>query len=155
MPIYEYECSQCHERFQRLVRLTVAEIGDCAACGSSAVRRLVSPPALLRGVDPGIGRASYPTSWEQTGGGDGEIVLNWQRRVERERKQEAADPELVALRAAAAENRWSQLQKGGSLRRNVPDHGHAHHHAAEHPQDSRTSLGDHRPSMTVSPGETS
>jgi len=43
MPLYEYRCSQCGEKFEKLVRLSAgdAEIA-CPACDSSLVDRLVS-----------------------------------------------------------------------------------------------------------------
>jgi putative FmdB family regulatory protein len=41
MPIYEYECESCGERFEELVAAD-AEGVPCAACGSTATRRLLS-----------------------------------------------------------------------------------------------------------------
>ncbi len=46
MPIYEFECERCGERFEELV-LTAAERPACPACGSDRARRrlsAVSPP---------------------------------------------------------------------------------------------------------------
>ena len=46
MPIYEFECEQCGERFEELVAADAAAPA-CAACGSEHTRRLlssVSPP---------------------------------------------------------------------------------------------------------------
>jgi hypothetical protein len=77
----------------------------------------------------GFGRAAYPTSWEQTEGGDRETVLYWQRRVESERQQEAANPELVTLRAAAADHRWQQAHPAVGTRcpAGIGHHdGHSH-----------------------------
>lgn len=128
MPIYEYECAGCGIRFERLAPIWASATPSCD-CGSHAVRRLVSRPALLRQTDVGFGRAAYPTSWEQTEGGDRETVLHWQRRVERERKQEAANPELVALRAAAADHRWQQAHP--AVGTGVPA-GAGHHHGHSH-----------------------
>lgn len=46
MPIYEFECEQCGERFEELVAADAAPVA-CAKCGSERTRRLmsgVSPP---------------------------------------------------------------------------------------------------------------
>lgn len=46
VPIYEFECEQCGERFEELVAAD-APAPACAACGSARARRLlsgVSPP---------------------------------------------------------------------------------------------------------------
>jgi putative FmdB family regulatory protein len=46
MPIYEFECDACGERFEELVAPDVAALA-CPACGSERTRRLmsgVSPP---------------------------------------------------------------------------------------------------------------
>ncbi|HEY1284852.1 MAG TPA: zinc ribbon domain-containing protein [Solirubrobacterales bacterium] len=46
MPVYEYECKRCGERFEELVREESAS-PPCPKCGAVEVRRvisLVSPP---------------------------------------------------------------------------------------------------------------
>ncbi len=43
MPIYEYRCSECGERFEELVRGSGDEPTACRACGSSEVARVYSP----------------------------------------------------------------------------------------------------------------
>ncbi len=42
MPIYEFECEQCGERFEELVGAGAAPPG-CPSCGSAQTRRLMSP----------------------------------------------------------------------------------------------------------------
>ena len=41
MPIYEYECEGCGERFEELVAAG-AESARCPSCGSARTRRLLS-----------------------------------------------------------------------------------------------------------------
>jgi putative FmdB family regulatory protein len=41
VPIYEFECEECGERFEELVAAG-AESVPCAACGSARTRRLMS-----------------------------------------------------------------------------------------------------------------
>jgi putative FmdB family regulatory protein len=46
MPIYEFECEECGERFEELVAAGATDV-PCAECGSTRTRRLmssVSPP---------------------------------------------------------------------------------------------------------------
>jgi putative FmdB family regulatory protein len=48
MPIYEYVCSQCGERFEKLVRSQQAQgQTPCPKCGSMEVERAVSAFATL------------------------------------------------------------------------------------------------------------
>jgi putative FmdB family regulatory protein len=45
MPIYEFECAECGERFEELV--AAGQAPPCPACGAGGARRLlsaVSPP---------------------------------------------------------------------------------------------------------------
>lgn len=55
MPIYEYECAGCGERFEELMSAAAAAPG-CPSCGTGETRRVftsVSPPGRLpRG--PGV-----------------------------------------------------------------------------------------------------
>lgn len=153
MPLYEYECAECGARFERLLSISASVTPGCGGCGSRAVRRLVSRPALLRHVDVGVGRAAYPISWEQTGGGDRETVLHWQRRVEHERRQEAANPELVGLRASAADARWRQAHPEGRLEGQGGNGAGAGHHHHGHPHPSHHETGTDRQSSSAPSAE--
>jgi putative FmdB family regulatory protein len=47
MPVYEFECEECGERFEELTA-SVTPLVACPACGSTEARRLlssVSPPS--------------------------------------------------------------------------------------------------------------
>ena len=46
MPIYEFECSQCGHRFDRLQKLSDADPADCPECGAPKVHRRVSAPSF-------------------------------------------------------------------------------------------------------------
>jgi len=54
MPIYEYECSECGNRFERFVRSSEEEI-TCEECGSTQLEKLVSAFAAPCPVSPGGG----------------------------------------------------------------------------------------------------
>jgi putative FmdB family regulatory protein len=55
MPIYEFECGSCGERFEELVDRDAAEV-PCASCGSTETRRLISPvsPPSRQPRGPGV-----------------------------------------------------------------------------------------------------
>lgn len=43
MPIYEYRCERCDERFERLVPMSAADAPtDCPTCGSPKTRKQFS-----------------------------------------------------------------------------------------------------------------
>lgn len=46
MPIYEFECSTCAHRFERLQKLSDADPTNCPECGKSGVRRRLTAPAF-------------------------------------------------------------------------------------------------------------
>lgn len=76
MPTYEYECTQCHRRFEVWQRITADPLSRCEACGG-ALRRLLSPaPFILKGE--GWYVTDYPSEArkkaleaEKTAAGDG------------------------------------------------------------------------------------
>ncbi len=46
MPIYEYECESCQERFELMQKFSDKPLKKCIKCGGS-VHKVLSPPALL------------------------------------------------------------------------------------------------------------
>jgi putative FmdB family regulatory protein len=46
MPIYEYECSVCANRFEVMQRFSDEPVTQCGICGGR-VQRVLSPPALV------------------------------------------------------------------------------------------------------------
>ena len=45
MPLYEYECDACGERFEVIQKFSETST-ECRRCGKGPVRRLMSPPAI-------------------------------------------------------------------------------------------------------------
>ncbi len=43
MPLYDFHCDACDKQFELLVRS--ADVAACPSCGTSAIRRLISPIA--------------------------------------------------------------------------------------------------------------
>src|SRR5579863_10781108 len=123
MPIYEYRCLDCGEVFSQLILKAVDATGlrSCSACGSEQTRRVMSSFAVGNRVDPGPGRAAWPTSWNDTNGGDPATLRYWRKRIEREARLEEKYPEL----------RDPSLLNGsgtGTLGSSEHSHSHEGHH---------------------------
>lgn len=126
MPIYEYRCLDCGVVFSHLILKSVDATGQhvCSSCGSEETQRVMSSFAVGNRVDPGPGRAAWPSSWGDTNGGDPDTLRYWRKRIEREAKLEEKYPEL----------RDPSLKTGkGEAQEPTPTaehshHGHDHHH---------------------------
>jgi len=46
VPIYEYECASCHERFELIQKFSDKPVKKCPHCGG-VVHKVLSAPALL------------------------------------------------------------------------------------------------------------
>jgi putative FmdB family regulatory protein len=46
MPLYEYQCSACAHRFERIVKFSDAPLKTCPQCGKQTVEQLISAPAI-------------------------------------------------------------------------------------------------------------
>jgi putative FmdB family regulatory protein len=46
MPLYEYECDACGQRFELIRKFSDPPLEVCAVCGKGPVRRLPSSPAI-------------------------------------------------------------------------------------------------------------
>ena len=70
MPLYEFQCQECENRYERIERVSSPHDGVCPSCGGAA-RRLLGAPALkFKGsgwyvTDYGKGNGSHPVSDEK------------------------------------------------------------------------------------------
>lgn len=46
MPLYEYECSECGHRFEKIQRFSDQLVQECPSCGKGPVHKLLSAPAF-------------------------------------------------------------------------------------------------------------
>jgi putative FmdB family regulatory protein len=46
MPLYEYECDACGQRFEAIRKFSESDLDVCTLCGKGPVRRLMSSPAI-------------------------------------------------------------------------------------------------------------
>jgi putative FmdB family regulatory protein len=62
MPIYEFECTDCGERFDRLQKLSDPDPTACPTCGKSRVKRRLTAPAFRL-----AGKGWYETDFKKDG----------------------------------------------------------------------------------------
>ncbi|HET6633178.1 MAG TPA: zinc ribbon domain-containing protein [Rhodanobacteraceae bacterium] len=62
MPIYEFECSDCGHRFDRLQRLSDRDPEICPQCGERGLHRCVTAPAFRL-----AGNGWYETDFKKAG----------------------------------------------------------------------------------------
>ena len=62
MPIYEFECSSCGVRFDRLQKLSDPDPQACPDCGGSQIKRRVTAPAFRLS-----GSGWYETDFKKNG----------------------------------------------------------------------------------------
>ena len=65
MPLYEYQCDACENRFERIQKFSDPPVAVCPACGGS-VRKLLSSPAIQF-----KGTGWYITDYAKKGSSDG------------------------------------------------------------------------------------
>jgi putative FmdB family regulatory protein len=46
MPLYEYECENCHKRFEKIQKFSDPLADTCPHCGKGPVTKLLSSPAI-------------------------------------------------------------------------------------------------------------
>ncbi len=66
MPIYEYTCKSCNQKFEKLVRTMAEQAAACPSCGSKKTERQLSVFAV--GVESSSG-GSLPTKCQSCSDG--------------------------------------------------------------------------------------
>jgi len=82
MPIYEFECGECGERFEGLVAAGT-ETADCPACGTGGARRRLSSFGLSRQPTPAQKRRMEDRRGIDRGGARERFKRNLARHRER------------------------------------------------------------------------
>ncbi len=47
MPVYEYECKHCGQRFEKIQPVTSDPLSECVLCGQGPVRRVLHPVGVI------------------------------------------------------------------------------------------------------------
>jgi putative FmdB family regulatory protein len=91
MPIYEYQCESCGERFDKLIR-SISQVPPeivCPACQSADVQRLISAPAIHTAGEGGSEEMTAPAS--STPAIFGRKELKQAQEKKRQRREQALD----------------------------------------------------------------
>jgi putative FmdB family regulatory protein len=98
MPLYEYECEACGQRFEVIQKFSDAPIEVCTKCGRGPVRKLMSSPAIQF-----KGSGWYITDYAQKGksGGDGTGGSSGKSEDKKDDKKSDAAPASDAAKPAA------------------------------------------------------
>jgi putative FmdB family regulatory protein len=72
MPIYEYQCRACGQRFELRQSFSDEPAKVCPHCGVEDVRRLLSPPAGIFFKGPGFYSTDYKQSSRRSSNGSSE-----------------------------------------------------------------------------------
>ena len=108
MPLYEYECEACGQRFELIRKFSDPPVDVCALCGKGPVTRLVSSPAIQF-----KGSGFYITDYVKKGDGskgDGSKSEGSTASAKSETKSDGATGETATKTAAKSDSASS----GGS-----------------------------------------
>jgi len=73
MPLYEYECKQCHRHTEKIQKFSDAEITICPHCGGPLERVISAPAIAFKGggwFKDGYGNAKPAIAATEKAGGD-------------------------------------------------------------------------------------
>ena len=95
MPIYEFECPACSERFDRLQKLSDPDPDSCPNCGATGVRRRLTAPSFRL-----AGSGWYETDFKK----DGDKKRNLVDKPEAAKAEAKAETSTKAEPAAPAKS---------------------------------------------------
>jgi putative FmdB family regulatory protein len=96
MPIYEFECNQCHSRVSVFVRSMSSPVnGKCERCGSEDLRRLISRVTVMKsgGDFASLDDDSLMSGFDEN---DPKAMAAWARKMQREMGEEGG-PEFEEM----------------------------------------------------------
>ena len=85
MPLYEYECEACGNRFERIQKFSDPPVEECPKCGEKRVRKLLSSPAIQF-----KGTGWYITDYARKGSTGGESASKAADEKKADAKSDAA-----------------------------------------------------------------
>jgi putative FmdB family regulatory protein len=92
MPIYEFECRDCHRKTTALV-LSRERIGEvrCRRCGGASLEKLFSRFATPKSEEARLDSLADPASVGDIDENDPESVARWMKRMGREMGEDFGD----------------------------------------------------------------
>jgi putative FmdB family regulatory protein len=94
MPLYEYQCEACAQRFEVIQKFSDPPVAVCRVCGSGPVRKLLSSPAIQF-----KGSGWYITDYARK---SGESTASTSSTSEASKPSEASKKESSSTDSAAA-----------------------------------------------------
>ncbi|HXY52533.1 MAG TPA: FmdB family zinc ribbon protein [Terriglobales bacterium] len=92
MPIYEYQCKQCHHRFERIQKFSDPHVKKCPQCGGPVEQVLSAPAVQFKGS------GWYVTDYARKSGSGASSSSNGDSAGKKEEKKESK-PESSAKKA--------------------------------------------------------
>ena len=77
MPLYEYECQQCHRRTEKIQKFSDPELTACPLCGGLLARTVTAPAIQFKGAGwyKDLYSSAKPPA-ANAGGGEGGAAAN-------------------------------------------------------------------------------
>lgn len=92
MPIYDYRCSRCGRRFQRLFRsFSLVVDPACPACGATEVAKLPPRVRVLRSEESRLEDLADPSKLGDVDENDPRSVARWAKRMGQEAGEDLGD----------------------------------------------------------------
>lgn len=97
MPLYEYECDACGQRFEVIRKFSESNLSECTLCGKGPVRRLMSSPAIQF-----KGTGWYITDYSSKGKSSDAATSSKSETPKTETKTDTGSTEATASKADSA-----------------------------------------------------
>ena len=115
MPIYEFECPACSERFDRLQKLSDPDPDSCPNCGAIGVRRRLTAPAFRL-----AGRGWYETDFKKDGDKKRNLADRGEARSEAKTESTPAAAKPADAAPAPAKASATEAAKPASTAKSSP-----------------------------------
>ena len=103
MPIYEYQCDACGQRFEQIQKFSDGPVDVCPKCGKGPVQKLLSAPAFQF-----KGSGWYVTDYAKKGSDSGSDKAGKSDKSEKSEKTESSTTsEKTESKPAASDTKTS------------------------------------------------
>lgn len=122
MPIYEYRCLACQNRFSHLVLSSSAPEPHCPHCGGMELQRLLSRFATVRSEEERLEALADPRFLEGLEQEDPATIAQWARKIGRELGEDLGEDfeELAEEAALEAEAQAAEKAPAGAPEDEAP-----------------------------------
>jgi putative FmdB family regulatory protein len=116
MPIYEYECQECHRRSSFLIyRISDPFEPHCKKCRSKEVKRLISRVNVHRSEESRLESLADPSSLAGLDEKDPRSIAKWMKKMGKEFGEEMGGEDMDQMVEEAMEEESKSGKEGGSL----------------------------------------